>query len=240
MGYKIQYLILLIGLLISGTILAQHKNKHKKPQHHNPTQHHAPNTPSAHHAATHDDRGKEKEGDLEVAKRLNIKLLPAFFNNAVGVEIELPLGDKVSIGVNALAKLGRTDFNSTNFKVRPSDHWNDGYRAELALKYYFKKKGPSGLYAQVFGGINKMVFEDGNTRPYALILRKKTTEQDLRTISEFKDTQMACGGIGFGYQTILVPKHLIVNIMIGTQINFDADNKLFLSGYLSPSIGYVF
>lgn len=244
MGFINQYVLIFLVLLISLQAVGQHKKHHKhhsQPKHHQTAPHHAPNTPGAHHAATHDDRGKEKESDLEIPLRPNVKLLPAFLNNALGIELEFPLNDKLSVGINGLAKLGRTDFNNTNYKVRPSDHWEDGYRAELALKYYFKKKGPSGLYAQAFGGINKMIFEDGNTRPFALLLRKKTSdEEDLRAISEFRNTQMVCGGLGLGFQTMLIPKHIIVSILVGSQFNFDADNKIFISGYLCPTIGYVF
>src|SRR4051794_12832127 len=56
----------------------------------------------------------------------NIKLSPAFFWKTIGLELELPLGKKFSVGLNLFGKVGRTDGEKSNFKVKDQDFLQDG------------------------------------------------------------------------------------------------------------------
>lgn len=184
----------------------------------------------------HHPQGKVVD-DEESPKSLNVKLMPAAFANTLGLEFELPLKNASSIGLNIIGKYGRLD----NPKIaKPVDYFETGFRAELAYKYYFAQKTPLGFYIQAFIGYTKLVYDNGNTRPFSLNLRNLDLNGDPRNDLEFKLPKPYTGGIGFGYQTILIKKRIIGNMMMGSQLGFDSANTIFYSLYISPSVGYVF
>ncbi|HTF81484.1 MAG TPA: hypothetical protein VL947_07160 [Cytophagales bacterium] len=173
----------------------------------------------------------------EIHQGPNLKLMPAVFASTLGIEFELPVKEASSIGINLLAKYGRFD----NPRIsKPVDYFKTGYRIELAYKYYFAKKGVTGLYAQAFVAYTKLVYDNGNTRPFALALRDLGVNGDPRLNTEFKLPKPYTGGIGVGYQTKIIGNRIIGNIMLGSQLCIDGNDKLFFSLYISPSVGYVF
>lgn len=184
----------------------------------------------------HQPSGKVLD-DETVLTGPNLKLMPAVFASTLGVELEIPIKKASSFGVNILGKYGRFD----NPRIqKPVDYFDTGYRIELAYKYYFAKKGPLGVYAQVFVGYSKLLYDNGNTRPFALNLRNLDLNSDPRTDNSFDLPKPYTGGLGIGYQTKLYKDKIIGNLMLGSQVGFDAQNVIFYSVYLSPSIGYVF
>jgi hypothetical protein len=167
------------------------------------------------------------------SKGFNIKMSPALFWRTLVIEAELPLNPYFSVGLNILGKLGGTDAKHT--KEQNEAYYQPGIGAELALKFYFKGEAPEGLYLQLNGGYSTLFYQDGNTRPYTL--HNHWRKQDG---SVFKKPLPYYAGIGAGYQLILLPDHLIANIMVGVQGNIYDNNSFPLSLYISPSIGYKF
>jgi hypothetical protein len=180
------------------------------------------------------------KNDAEATKGgFNIKLSPAFFWKTIGLELELPLGKKFSVGVNLFGKVGRTDGKKSNFKVPDQDFLKDGLRAELALKYYFKPTAPEGFYLQANFAYNQIVYSDGTTKPYSINTHVRN-ERDTSFTGELLKPYPYSAGLGLGYQVVFIPKHVIGNIMVGVQGNMDSFNNPFLSFYIAPSIGYKF
>lgn len=183
---------------------------------------------------------EKPKNDAEPSKGgFNIKLSPAFFWKTIGLELELPLGKKFSVGVNLFGKVGRTDGKKSNYKVTSQDFLKDGIRAELALKYYLKPTAPEGFYIQANFAYNQIVYSDGTTKPYS-VNTHINNQRDTAASGEILKPYPYSAGIGVGYQIIFIPKHLIANILLGAQGNMDAYNKPFLSFYIAPSIGYKF
>lgn len=174
-------------------------------------------------------------GPKKPLKGFSLKLSPAFFWKTLIIEAELPLNSHVTIGLNALGKLGGGDGKKELTKEENEAYNTSGLGAELALKFYFKGESPEGLYLQVNGGYSNIFYYDGNTKPYTI--HNHWRKQDELV---FKKPEPYYGGIGVGYQVILLPDHLIANVMVGFQGNM-YDNKSFpLSIYIAPSIGYKF
>jgi hypothetical protein len=167
----------------------------------------------------------------------NIKLSPAFFWKTLVVELELPLGKKFSVGVNLFGKVGRTDGKKSNYKVKDQDFLQDGIRAELALKYYFKPTAPEGFYLQANFAYNQIVYSDGTTKPYSINTHINNATDTSGTLLK---PYPYSAGLGLGYQVVFIPKHIIGNIMVGAQGNMDAHNNPFMSFYIAPSIGIKF
>ncbi len=188
----------------------------------------------------------------------NVKMMPAFYWDCVGIEAEYPLTEALTLGFNALVRYGRTDNGiNVNFKIRPEQFQDPGARIEFAIKYYFpysKKVGynaPIGLYVQAnvaFMHQNNLFF-DGNSRPYTFNSRWKDTKDDdgivqTRVPTSLDSPRNLSLGIGVGYQVIVIPNHIIANIMLGTNGYLTQPgairNGAYLGFYASPSIGFVF
>jgi hypothetical protein len=176
--------------------------------------------------------------------RLNIKIQPAIFWATLGLEAEYVISPKITVALNVLGKIGRTDGKTVTYKIKQEDFLKNGYMAELIGRYYIslsKKKlklAPMGFYVQISGGYSKLLYFDGATRPFSLFARSKKPD-DPRSPSDFEQPQPFVGGLGCGYQVELLPKKVIANMLIGAQAN--SDNKgFFLSLYVSPSIGIMF
>lgn len=168
----------------------------------------------------------------------NIKLSPSFFWKTATLELEYPVSKHFSVGLNFLAKLGRWDGMKANHTIPYEDYLRNGFGVELAGKYYFKPEAPEGFYAQANIAYNNIFYQDGTTRPFSFYTHWR--EQNGATSSEFKAPQPFQFGLGVGYQVILLPKHFIGNVMIGTLGNYGGENQFQFSIYLAPSLGYVF
>lgn len=170
----------------------------------------------------------------------NVKLMPALYWNTIGIELEYPLNDLLTVGLNIAAKSGRTDGERKPFKIRPETYQDPSYRVELAIKYYISQSAPVGLYAQLNFSYGNLLYYDGTNKPFTLHSRWKSFNQGIRAPTDLTPPKEYSFGLGAGYQLIVIPKHIIANIMLGTQIFIDQENKVYPALYVQPSIGYVF
>jgi hypothetical protein len=172
--------------------------------------------------------------------RFNIKIQPAIFWATLGVEAEYLVSPKITIALNVLGKLGQTKPKN---KIRPlnqGEFLENGFLAELIGRYFIqlsKKKlvlAPSGFYVQASVGYSKLLYFDGNTRPFTLHTRNRNLKEPF-----FAEPTPIIGGLGAGYQVELLPKKIIANLAVGAQTNIDTKG-MFFSIYVSPSIGFMF
>ena len=171
---------------------------------------------------------------------LNVKFMPAMYWDALGVEVEFPISDIMSIGVNFVGQAGRTDGGNIVFKVRQEDYQKAAYRLELAAKYYLSSHAPIGAYVQVNLSYGKLAFFDGTNRPFTMHSRwKKFNEGELRTPQEEEEIIPVSTGVGFGYQIIIIPKKIIGNIMVGAQGHLTS-KTIYPAIYIAPSLGLMF
>ncbi|TAH25350.1 MAG: hypothetical protein EAZ07_07455 [Cytophagales bacterium] len=168
----------------------------------------------------------------------NIKLSPSLFWKTTTIEFEYPIAKHISLGVNVSAKLGRWDGKKVNRTMPNEDYLNNGFAVEFVGKYYFKHEAPEGLYVQANLAYNNFFYQDGTTRPFSFFTHWR--EQDGANSLPFRAPKPFQFGVGVGYQVILLPKHFIGNVMIGTLGNFNGENEFQFSIYLAPSLGYVF
>ncbi len=171
-------------------------------------------------------------------KGLNIKLIPAFFWNTVGIEVEYPLSMKLSLGTQLTGVLGRNDVGKNKFRVRPEGYHESGFGADIFVRYYFKENAPEGLYAQVYLSYSNYIYFDGNTRPFTLHNNWKETEK-FRLANDIEKPLPYTGGLGVGYQIKFVP-NLIGNVFLGIQGQMSNENEIMISVFLTPGIGYLF
>ena len=124
--------------------------------------------------------------------------------------------------------------------MKQGEFYENGFLAELIGRYFIqlsKKKlvlAPSGFYVQASLGYSKLLYFDGNTRPFTLHTRNKDLKDPY-----FHQPSPIIGGVGAGYQVELLPKKIIANLAIGAQTNIDTKGAFF-SIYVSPSIGFMF
>ena len=67
------------------------------------------------------DANKKFVRQNSAAGGLNVKFMPAMYWDCLGIEVELPLSDKITLGVNMLGQAGRTDNGDVVFKIRQED-----------------------------------------------------------------------------------------------------------------------
>lgn len=178
------------------------------------------------------------------ASRFNIKVQPAFFWATLGIEAEYVVSPKMSVALQVLGKLGQTDSKNKVRAIKQEEFSESGYMAEIIGRYFIqlsKKKlvlPPSGFYVQASVGYSKLLYFDGNTRPFTLHSRRRPST-DPRKPNDFSQPLPIIGGIGAGYQVELLPKKILANIAVGAQTNLD-NKGVFFSIYVSPSVGFMF
>ncbi len=173
------------------------------------------------------------------SKGFNIKISPAFFWNTASIEFEYPLSTKFSVGVNIFAKLGSTGGGKNNIKVKEESFLKDGYLAEGLLRFYPLAMAPEGIFIQGSLTYGNLIYFDGNTRPYTLHNHWRKLKNVNSSVPIEKPKPLG-GGLGIGFQTVIIPEHLIGCLVLGVQANQDAGNKTFYSIYLAPSLGFKF
>lgn len=171
---------------------------------------------------------------------LNVKVMPAFYWSSIGAEIEYPVSDAFTVGLNILGKIGRTDGKNVVFKIRPESTQESAYRLELAAKYYLGKSAPIGFYGQFNLSYGNLLFFDGTNRPYTMHSKWKKFNDDKRAPTLVEQPKDYSVGLGAGYQLIVIPKKIIANIMVGTQLYLEQTSGMYPAFYISPSLGYVF
>jgi len=173
------------------------------------------------------------------SKGFNIKLSPAFFWNTASLELEYPLSSKFSMGINLFAKLGSTGGGKNNIKVKEESFLKDGYLAEALFRFYPKAMAPEGIFIQGSLTYGNLIYFDGNTRPYTLHNHWRKLKNVNSSVAIEKPKPLG-GGLGIGYQTVIIPERLIGCLVLGMQVNSDSANKTFFSIYLAPSLGIKF
>lgn len=173
------------------------------------------------------------------SKGTNIKFSPALYWKTITTSAEFPLSERSSLGLTAFAKYGLNDSRFTNLPANTETFLNDGLGGELFFRYYFKKRAPEGLYLQAYGGYNQIVNFDGSVRPYTLYNTWNMKNQ-VKSASTLIKPQPYNFGISSGFQLIIIPDHIVGDVLLGVQGNIDKNNSLFFSVYLLPSIGYKF
>ncbi len=177
----------------------------------------------------------------------NIKIQPAVYWGSLGLEMEFTIGHNISFGLNNIGRLGSLDLSPISNRLQTQDYQQNGLLSEIFFRYYLNGKdhkshfAPAGFYIHANVGTNYIVNSDGTLRPFSIVTftDKKVGDQN-QTPQVFSRPQPYFGGLGFGYQVIIYPQHLIANIYLGTQANFNGENKFQLSLYISPSIGWLF
>lgn len=168
----------------------------------------------------------------------SIQTLPAFYLNTWTVDVDYPISKSFTVGVSYATTLGKSMGGKQHYVI-DQDYTDDGMRLQLSGNYFFMKKAPQGLYAHAQVSYNTIVYYDGTTRPFSLHSHRKDifaiSNGDL--ISKAKKMDM---GVGVGYQAIIIPKHIIANILLGIQGNKTAENDLFINVYIRPTIGFIF
>ncbi|MEQ8360857.1 MAG: hypothetical protein RH860_15300 [Cytophagales bacterium] len=171
----------------------------------------------------------------------NVKISPAIYWSTIGLEFEMPMG-VMTFGVAGMYKFNERFGNDKNFKVRPEDYQQDGFRAEIFGRYFFRGEAPVGLFFEGKLFYNTIIYFDGNPMPYTLYNRWKELD-GLRSPNDIqKPNPFGLGG-ATGIQVMVVPNAIIANLKVGLDLNQDNsenNNKLFLSIYLQPSIGITF
>lgn len=167
---------------------------------------------------------------------VNLKLMPAFHANTVGLEFEAPVSERLSLGVNLLGKYAKTDADKRDPKVNAEDNLAYGYLLEGAAKYYFDL-APRGLYAQGSLGFGTLYYASGEYRPYSLLSTGRSFEGAGKDVPYVPTGLRA--GIGLGYQFIIVPRFMVANVMLGVQ-GVGTDDGFKPSIFANPSVGIIF
>ena len=178
------------------------------------------------------------DNETQVSKLdgLSIKAIPAIFWNTYGLQVEYPLSFKISFGLNAFYYSGLPKGKESRPAHQAFHDNNFGF--DVFGKYYFKDNAPEGLY--VYGNLSysKMLYFDGNNRPFALHNNWKEfdgfdKDNVLSIPSNFS------GGVGLGYQIKFMP-HLVGDATFVAQVQTANDGGAYFSLHFLPSIGYLF
>lgn len=169
----------------------------------------------------------------------NIKVSPALYWKSIVVGGEFPLGNRFSTGINLFAKYGLNDKRFAYYSTQNEKFFADGISGELYFRYYLKKTAPEGFYFHTYFNYNQILYFDGSVRPYTLYNTWDKAKLVKKTAGIGKPLPYS-GGLGTGYQFILIPDKIIGDVLLGVQGNIDADNSFFVSVFLLPSIGYKF
>lgn len=248
-----------ILLLCVNFSFAQHQPTHKKTKKHkttatephHPSQHELHNVGSEyqqhqqhnepqHQQNTPLEQQRQSQGYLSLSTKpkelipgLNLKLSPAFYWKTIGAELEYVPTTHFSIGLNVYGKWGVTRPEKID-ETTKYNFLSDGLRAALAFKYYIFNKAPEGLYVQANVAYTQLTYYNGSPIPYTLL------NVGLHSGEIGVKPKPYSGGIGVGYQVIVIPNIIIANVMAGLQASVARDNKVFMSVYVAPSIGVIF
>lgn len=167
---------------------------------------------------------------------LSIKFIPAFFWNTYGLQAEYPLSFKMTVGINGYFYTGLP--KGGQIKPTHQAFHDNNWGVDVFGKYYFKDNAPEGLYVYANASYNKMLYFDGNNRPFTLHNNWKEFEgfdknNVLAIPSNFS------GGIGVGYQIKFMP-HLVGDATFVMQGQTSSKGGAYLSFHILPSIGYLF
>lgn len=179
-----------------------------------------------------------KREDAGEGSGLNIKFTPAPLLNSAVVEFEYPISQAFSLGLNFGFKYALADVDESAPEINNNDLLENGYLAELSLKYYLFNPAPQGFYLQGTVGYGPLVYGDGSYRP--LSINKAGHEfGDPNQVNTLFPASGLRGGVGLGYQFVLAPRHLVANLGAGVQLVGTEDGAK-PSLFLAPSVGFIF
>lgn len=167
---------------------------------------------------------------------LTIRLVPSFFYDTYGLEVEYPLSRRHSLGLNTLYYTG-SGVSKSESSTGQGAYAKSGYLAELQYKFYFMGVAPVGLYGMAAVGYNSIAYPDGSTRPFVLF----NSWESQYDIDEYNNSlpDPIVGSIGIGYQIIMIQPHISGNVVLGAQFQ-SGDSGLLTSVFISPSLGWMF
>ena len=175
---------------------------------------------------------------------INFKAHSSLFNLTFGLESEYILSSRYTVGLILLAKMGDQQSDRNQNRIRQEDYLERGYLAEAYVRHYIKfksnkrLKAPTGVYVQASLGYNSIIYFDGNTRPLTLHNRWKDLNETNN--ASLERPLPFIGGLGAGYQVLLIPKRIIGNLRVGVQGNVDSESQLFMSLYIALQLVYRF
>ncbi len=178
---------------------------------------------------------------------LNIKSQPGFFWSSLGIEAEISIKQKYSAGINIIGKLASLDGIEQISKSRQDDYLQNGILIEGFFRYFLHEEdhhtfhSPTGFYIHSFIGASNIIYADGNIRPFCMHNQLESAKgNQIQTPSNINSPKPFYGGVGFGYQFIILPGHIIGNFLLATQANVNSNDKFMISFFVSPSVGWLF
>ena len=127
-----------------------------------------------------------------------VRLVPAFFYNTYGLELEYPFNGQSTLGLNALYYTGSGSAKTDSSEVGDGTFADPGLLIELQYKFYFTGMAPTGLYAMLAVGYNSIAYPDGSTRPFTVFNtwdNQRAVDADPTAVSQRPRRQAATAGI---------------------------------------------
>jgi len=188
------------------------------------------------------DRDNEELKSTEKGKKHTaIRFAPAFFWNTVGLEFEKQLGKRTSIGLNATITYGRDVDNDVLVQASSQNSaiLNQGVAIDLIAKRYFDTDF-NNLFFFMAASYNSIEYFNIDKKPYTLFNQLSNEKKEEILENNTRVTNSYGASFGVGYQIMMIPNHLIVNIEGGIAGYVTITNTPFFSLFLMPSIGYKF
>ncbi|WP_143017387.1 hypothetical protein [Catalinimonas alkaloidigena] len=173
------------------------------------------------------------------ASLLNVKVVPGFFWNTAGLELEATLSGSFSAGVVGHFKWGPGDGQRDNYRLVDQDYNHAGYLIDGFVRYFPLQPAPSGWYVQATASYGTLLYADASVRPYTLWMLRDLPKQ-ADPLAPVAASQPYAFGVASGYQFLISRGHLIANLLGGAQLQFDEAQKPYVSLYFMPSVGFYF
>ncbi len=168
---------------------------------------------------------------------LTVRLVPAFFNQTYGLEVEYPFNRNSTLGLNALYYVGSGTAQTDSSTAGDGTFADPGFLVELQYKYYFTGSAPIGLYAMLAAGYNSILYPDGATRPFTVLNTWENQNTITGNVTSIPTPYI--GSIGLGYQVIMIEPHISGNIVMGVQLQ-TGTTGLLTNLFITPSLGWTF
>lgn len=166
-----------------------------------------------------------------------VKLVPSFFFQTAGVELEYRLTDNFTVGLNGYYRFGSEDNGTNLFQNSNDPSLKNSFMAEVVGKYYFDA-ALSGFYAQAGVGVGDLVYGNGSARPFSFT-QHLTENKTIGNTAEVLKPNPLRAQLGLGYQWIILPKRLVANFSGGIMYFTNSKGTQF-SPFLAPSVGFIF
>jgi len=191
------------------------------------------------HSFSQEDIERMDNGKKE--KYMSVRIVPAFFWNTISIEFERQIKKKISIGLNTTITFGRDIDNDRLVQANTQSNaiLNQGFALDLIVKKYFSSDF-NGFFVSASASYNSIEYFNIDKKPYTLFNSLPTDTKEEILENDIQVTNVYGGCLGLGYQVVMIPDHLIVNVEGGVATYLTVTNVPFFSLYLAPSIGYKF